>query len=361
MMLQENTCKGGIPVLKIGIIGLGGISAKHIKEIQASQKAVISAICDIDTQKLKTVGDRLGVPEANRFTDYKNLIICPDVEAVEVCTPNYLHIPMAMDVVAAGKALELEKPLSVNYNGVDSLVQAIDEKGIVNMTCFSYRFLPAVRYAKHLIESGKLGKIINVDVAYLKSSAFWAGRRLDWRFVNEYAGCGVIGDLGVHLIDMTRYLVGEFESVYASTEIVVKQRQKLDSDEYADVETEDLATFIAKLSGNVKANFLISRCAIGNNNTIKYEIYGTEGVLRFNLNNPNELTLCIGEVDRETDSLHTVNVPKAYHRGQEDTFIRAALGESFDDFPTVSEGARCQKIVDAVLESARTDTVVKVV
>lgn len=347
-------------MLKIGIIGLGGISKKHIKEILANKDARICAICDIDEARLKAVGAQLEVPEEYRFTDYRELIHCPQVEAVEICTPNYLHIPMAMEVVKAGKALELEKPLSVDYKGVDELVSAIEEKGIVNMTCFSYRFMPAVRYAKHLIETGKLGKIINVDVAYLKSSGFWAGRRLDWRFVKEYAGCGVIGDLGVHLIDMTRFLVGDFQSVYASTEIVVKKRQKLDSDEYADVETEDVATFLAKLEGNVKANFLISRCAIGNSNTIKYEIYGTEGVLRFNLNDPNELTLCIGEVDRETDSLHTVKVPKAYYCGQEDTFIRAALGQQAENFPSVREGAMCQKVVDALLESARTDTVVKV-
>lgn len=347
-------------MLKIGIIGLGGISKKHISEILKSPKAKICAICDIDEAKLKSVGDRLEIPEMNRFTDYRELVACDDVDAVEICTPNYLHIPMAMEVVKAGKALEVEKPLSVDYRGVDELVQAIEAKGIVNMTCFSYRFMPAVRYAKHLIEAGKLGKIINVDVAYLKSSGFWAGRRLDWRFVKEYAGCGVIGDLGVHLIDMVRYLVGEFRSVYASTEIVVKQRQRLDSDEYADVETDDFASFMAKLEGNINASFLITRCAIGNNNTIKFEIYGTEGVLRFNLNDPTELTVCIGEVDRETDSLHTVKVPAKYNVGQEETFIQAALGEIPEDLPAVREGAACQRIVDALLESARTDSVVQV-
>jgi hypothetical protein len=132
------------------------------------------------------------------------------------------------------------------------------------------------------------------------------------------------------------------------------------SDEYGDVETDDLASFIAKLENNITANFLISRCAIGNENTIKFEIYGTDGVMRFNLNNPDELMVCIGEVDRETDSIHTVKVPQKYHIGQEETFINAALGEIPEDFPFVSEGAACQKIVDAILESAETGSVVKV-
>ena len=161
-------------MLKLGIIGVGGIAQTHIRMLKKVEQAKICAICDIDEEKLQKVGDQLEIPESHRFTDYKDLINCEDVQAVEICTPNYLHVPMAMDVVAAGKALEVEKPLSVDYAGIDGLLEAIDAAGIVNMTCFSYRFMPAVRYAKHLIEEGKLGKIINVDVAYLKSSGFWA-------------------------------------------------------------------------------------------------------------------------------------------------------------------------------------------
>ena len=144
-------------MLKIGIIGLGGISKKHITEINDCDKGKIVAICDINPEALKTVGDNLGIPESYRFTDYKKLIACKEVQAVEICTPNYLHIPMAMEVVASGKALEVEKPLSVDCKNVQELLTAIDKAGIVNMTCFSYRFMPAVRYAKHLVDSGKIG------------------------------------------------------------------------------------------------------------------------------------------------------------------------------------------------------------
>ena len=347
-------------MLKIGIIGVGGIAQSHIKMLEKVPQAKICAICDINEEALQKVGDKLEIPLSHRFTDYRDLIACEDVQAVEICTPNYLHVPMAMDVVKAGKAVEVEKPLGVDYNGVDALLQLIKEKGVVNMTCFSYRFRPAVRYARQLIQEGKLGDIIHANVAYLKSSGFWAGRRLDWRFEKQYAGCGVSGDLGVHLMDMVSYLAGEYQSVYATTDIVVKQRQKLDSDEYAPVETEDVAMVLATLKGGARVNFQVSRCAIGNSNTIKFEIYGTEGVLRFNLNNPKELTVCVGEVDRETDSLHTVTVPKKYELGQEETFIRAALGEDSGDAPSVREGAACQKIVDALILSAQTDTVVKV-
>ena len=346
-------------MLKIGIIGVGRISAVHIAGIKRAGTANITAICDIDESKLKSVGDQLGIPEEYRFTDYHDLIACSEVEAVEICTPNYLHVPMATDVVKAGKPVNVEKPLGTAYeNGIPELLEALKEHPVTNMTCFSYRFMPAVRYAKHLIDEGKLGKIINVNIEYLQSGVFIPGRRLEWRFVKEYAGSGTLADLGVHLIDMTRFLLGDFKSVCAMSSTVVDKRMKLDSDEYAPVEVDDITSFVAKLKNDAIANFLVTKCAIGEDNTIIYEIYGTDGVLKFNLNNPNVLTLCIGEIDKETKSIHTVNVPRAYYLEQEECFINAVSGKEQLYYPSISEGAECQKIVDAVLKSAQEHIIV---
>jgi predicted dehydrogenase len=99
-----------------------------------------------------------------------------------------------------------------------------------------------------MIDKGLIGDIVTINVEYSKSSAFWQGRRMDWRFVKKYAGTGVLGDLGVHLIDMAQLLVGDFKSVSATTGIVVKERQLLDSDEWGKVETDDYCNFIAELS-----------------------------------------------------------------------------------------------------------------
>lgn len=340
-------------MVKIGIIGVGRISAVHIGGIKRAGNAQITAVCDIDEEKLKRAGDELGIPEEYRFTDYHDLIACPEVEAVEICTPNYLHVPMAIDVVKAGKPVEVEKPLGISgEEGIPELMAALEEKQVPNMMCFSYRFMPAVRYAKHLIEEGKLGKIINVNIEYLQSGVFIPNRRLEWRFVKEYAGSGALADLGVHLIDMTRFLIGEFQSICALKSTVVDKRMKLDSDEYAPVEVDDITSFVAKMENDAIANFLVTKCAIGEDNTIIYEIYGTDGVLKFNLNKPEELTLCVGEVDRETKSIHTVVVPQAYHLGQEECFIHAVMGREQPYFPSIAEGAKSQKVVDAALKSA---------
>ena len=144
-------------MLNIGVVGLGGISRRHIGELLKYDNAVIRAVCDIVPEKLKETGDQLNIPESHRFTDYRELVACPDVDAVEICTPNHLHVPIALEAVRAGKAIEVEKPLSTSYaDGVDTLLAELKKANLPNMMCFSYRFMPAVRYAKHLLESGKL-------------------------------------------------------------------------------------------------------------------------------------------------------------------------------------------------------------
>ena len=348
-------------MVRIGVVGTGGIACNvHIPEILKCPEGKLVAICDIDEEKLRAAGEKFNIPENMRFKNYMDLINCPEVDAVEVCTPNHLHVPIALAAVKAGKHVEVEKPLTTESNPeMAELLSEIEKRGVVNMMSFSYRFKSAVRYAKHLIDEGRLGKIVNVNIEYLQSGVFIPGRRLEWRFVKEFAGSGTLGDLGVHLIDMTRFLLGDFKSVAALSATVVKERRKLDSEEIAPVLVDDITSFVAKLENDVIANFLVTKCAIGESNTIKYEIYGTEGVLKFNLNNPDVLSLCIGDVDRETGSLHEVNVPVKYRLGQEECFIKTIAGQSFPYYPAVSEGAICQGIVDAVLRSANEGVIVK--
>jgi len=340
-------------MVRIGIIGAGGIAnSAHIPLIENSNGGRVTAICDVDPMALQRTGDRLGIDPRFRFEHYEDLIACPEVDAVEICTPNYLHIPMAVAAVKAGKPVNIEKPLSLTTGDTQPLADALQANPVPNMMCFSYRFRPAVRYAKEILQKGMLGDILSVNVEYLKDSAFWEGRRLDWRFVKKYAGTGVLGDLGVHLIDMAQFLVGDVKSVCARAGIVVKQRMKLDSDELADVETDDYCNFMAEFEGGAQGMFTITRCAIGHANTIRYDIFGTKGVLSFNLNQPDELTLCVGEVDVETKGMHTVKVPKKYHITQEQMFIDLVQNRPCTHLPTVADGIRCQRVLDALLDSS---------
>lgn len=352
-------------MIRIGIIGCGGIAnGRHITELLNIKECKITALCDINPGALEKTAARLQLDPSHCFIDYRELIDCEDVDAVEICTPNYLHVPMAEYAAEKKKPVHVEKPLALCANETKHLKELLEQNQIPNMMSFSYRFFPAVRYAKSILDKGLIGQVVSVHVEYLKSSAFWEGRRLDWRFVKKYAGTGVLGDLGVHLIDMAQLLIGDFRQVSAMTGIVVKQRMKLDCDELADVETDDYCNFIADIQDQrtgetVAASFAITRCALGHANTIKYDIFGTEGVISFNLNNPEELGVCIGEVDKACDGLHTVKVPSKYKITQEQMFIDLLLGKSCQYLPTIADGIKCQRVLDAILESADTRTFVK--
>lgn len=343
----------------IGVVGVGGIgSGAHIPGIQATANGKVVAICDIDAEKLKRVGDQLGLDAAHRFTDYHDLVACSDVDAVEVCTPNYLHCEIALTAVRAGKAINVEKPLDVSLEATQALARELEIHRVPNMMCFSYRFKSAVRYAKEILDQGLIGEIFTVNVAYQQSGALIPGRRLEWRFEKEKSGTGALGDLGAHLIDMAMLLCGDIKSVSAQMGTAVQRRRRLDSEEYADVNVDDYCNFVAKFASGASGTFGITKCAIGHSNTIKFEVFGREGVISFNLNEPDTLDVCIGKIDVESNGLHTIQVPVRYRLDQEQTFVNLVEGKEAPLLPTIADGIRCQKVLDAVQRSAEMQTVI---
>lgn len=338
--------------VRIGIIGIGGISAKHISELLTCENAAIVALCDIDERALAKGREKTGVPTEKCYTDYRALIADPDVEAVEICTPNHLHAEMARAVLAAQKPLNLEKPIAMSYQQAMTVVEAEKQSSAFGMTCFSYRYMPAVRYAKSLVDSGYIGNIVGINVAYLKSSAFWEGRALEWRFEKEKAGSGVVGDLGVHLIDLAQLLAGNIISLCSTYQTVVGERPTLDGKGIGKVTTDDTCSFLARFACGAEGCFHITRCAIGHANTIRYDVYGDRGSLSFDLNDPSVLTVCHPTGDPKQAKSETVKVPDEFYLLQEQAFVNAVLGERDAHFPTVSDGAESQKIVDAILHSS---------
>ena len=336
----------------IGIIGVGGIAqGGHLLPLKNCVGAKVAAICDSDKDILEKIGDKIGVSKECRFTDYKELIRCPVVDAVEICSPNYLHAQMAIDAINADKPVSVEKPLALNYKQAKEIESALKNKNLPFMICFSYRFKPAVRFAKWILSQGLIGDVITLNAEYFKSSGLIEGRRLEWRFIKDLAGTGVLGDLGSHLIDMARFLIGDFSAVCSRTGIVVKERRHLNSEEYGAVETDDYCNFLADFKCGAAGTFSITRCAIGKENSIRYDIFGSKGVISFDLNNPARLGVCIGEVDVKASGMHTVEVPREYYTDQEQAFVDLINGEIHEYTPTVDDGVKCQQILDALLES----------
>jgi len=340
--------------VRVGIIGMGGIATHvHVPGLLECPDAQITAVCDVDPARLNEAGDRLKLPASRRFTDYRALLACPDVDAVEICTPNYLHVPMAADALKAGKSVNIEKPLALSLAQAKPLIDVPLAPEQVVMLCFSYRFKPAVRYAKALIDQGGLGRMTGLQIAYLKDSALWPGRKLEWRFEKEKAGTGVLGDLGVHLLDMAQLLAGDITRVCARTQIVVSERPRPDGSGMAPVETDDMCSFLAQMANGADATFTISRCAYGQKNTILFDVYGTEGSLSFNLNEPDSLWIAGEALAPEQPELHRVDVPAEYRASQEATFINAVLGRKAPYFPSLQDGLKSQRLLDAILLSSQ--------
>ena len=340
--------------IRIGLIGCGGISGNHLPQIEKAEGGVIHALCDIRPDRLHAAGERYGVPEERRFTDWHDLIALESVDAVDICTPNNLHVPMAAEAILAGKPVCVEKPLGVNYEETAALQKLAAEKGIPAMICFSYRFMPAVRYARHLVDQGEIGNVINIYAMYLKSSAYMPGRRLDWRFDREIARYGVSGDLGVHILDLTTFLAGNMTGVFAQMGTAVPFRKREDSEEIAAVTTDDWCHFLARFESGASATFSITRAAYGNSNHIMVDIYGDKGALRFDLNDNTKLEFHRPGTKDET-SMETIRVPDEYRAGQQQSFINLLHGKRDRYLPTLEDGVRMQKILDAIMDSAETN------
>lgn len=343
--------------IRIGVIGCGSIAnGRHLPEIREAAHGEVYALCDTDSNALRMAGETYGVPEERRFENYMDLIMCPDVDAVDICTPNYLHCSMAQAAISAGKPFCIEKPVGMDNDEVDRLKIAADRAGVKSMVCFSYRFMPAVRYAKWLVEQGTLGKINAVYTQYLKSSGYMEGRRLDWRFEKRFARYGVSGDLAVHLIDLASFLAGDIQRICADTGILVKERKRLDSEEYAPVDTDDYCNFLAKIENGASATFSITRCAPGNSNCVRMEVYGDKGGIRFDLNENDRLEVCAGA----NGKMELVMVPQEFYTTQMQEFINLIHEKPDKYVPTLEDGCKCQKVLAGILESAESGSWVPV-
>jgi len=346
-------------VIRIGSIGLGGIwSGVHGPGIARSADLQLTAICDIDERKLQEAGEKYGIDEAHRFTKYEDLIRCPDVDAVDICTPNDLHFEMAMAAIAGGKPYTIEKPITLTAAQADTLAKATKEKGIKHMVCFSYRFKAAARYARELIRTGKIGRVYHVNMEY---SQAWGLPRADcplvWRYVQARTGSGALGDLGCHALDLVRFVTGkEYRKVVGHTGTYMHERRLLDGSGMGPVDVDDFCNYMAEMDEGISVTFQISRFAFGRGNYQRMEIYGSEGALIYRLDaepgEEDELYVCSGDINADAHVFNKLPIPQPFYADQMQSFADIVNGVS-DGLPaSIQDGCLNQHIVDTILESA---------
>lgn len=343
-------------IIRIGSIGLGNISAGvHIPGILSSPDLRLTAICDADPERLRQRGEQYGIDEAHRFTDYRELIACPDVDAVDISTPNVSHFEIAMAAVAAGKPYGVEKPITMTAEEADVLTAATRKAGVKSMVYFSYRYKAAARMARDIVLSGRLGRVHHVNMQYYQA---WGLAERDcplvWRFVRSDAASGALGDLGCHGLDLVSFVTGaRYEAVAAHLGTIVRERRLVDGTGCGEVDVDDFSNMLCEMTGGISASFQISRFAYGRGNYQRMEIYCEHGGLVYHLDripNMDELALA----DASTGGVYVdQEIPEKYRVSQMQSFADLLSGKDDGENAGIADGDQNARVLDAILLSAK--------
>jgi predicted dehydrogenase len=228
-------------------------------------------------------------------TNWERVLERNDVDVVDISAPGYLHKQIAVAAAQAGKHVLCEKPLGNSGAEAREMLDAVTRAKVVHGVVFNYRRVPAVMLAKQLIESGRLGRIYHFRARYLQSWLVDPQFPRVWRLDKTQAGSGALGDLGAHIVDLCRYLVGEISEVTALLQTFTKERplppeeQGASGSKMAPVTVDDTALFLGKLEGGVAGTFEATRFATGRRNHNSFEVNGSKGSVIFDLERMNEL------------------------------------------------------------------------
>lgn len=337
--------------IRVGIVGTGNISIywAHVPSYRKVENCEITAICDIDEKKLNKVGDELGIPAEKRFTDYRDLIACADVDVVDIATWNSNHCEIAKAAALAGKHFSVEKPVGMTYAEVYELEKVAQAQGVQSFVCLSWRYRPYTRYVRHLVKQGKVGRIYHIYVRCIKDSGLWEGRKREWRFDRARAGSGVLGDLGSHMFDIVRFIGEEFKEVYAKWGIFIQERPSEETGEILPVDTDDWCNITAELESDASCTIQLSRCATTIPDIVQLEIFGEKGKLVYvNTMGTNTLEF----VDAKTKEKENLVPPEAFQAEQSGSFINLVCGVEDEYTAKIHQGLECQAVIDAALISA---------
>ena len=269
----------------------------HYPDCGAVARLVLAA--DESEHRAREAADLLGYE--GWTTDWHAVVEHPEVEAVSITVPNDLHTEVALAAAAAGKHLWIEKPVGRLPSETAEIAAAVEAAGVVSVVGFNYRHAPAVRHARHLVESGTLGTIDHFRSQWVAAYAASPMGALSWRFRRDRAGLGILGDLGSHAVDLAQFLLGPIESVTASTATIVTERplpsgegthfDVVEGGELAPVENEDAVWSIVRFERGVTGTIESSRVAVGPQARYAIEIHGSSGAVAWDFERMNELSV----------------------------------------------------------------------
>ncbi|MGB9679234.1 MAG: Gfo/Idh/MocA family protein [Thermoanaerobacteraceae bacterium] len=292
-------------------------------------------------------------------------------DAVDICTPNYLHHEQAIKVIEKGLPLYLEKPIGINSKEAYNIMENTFKKGIIHQTALMYRFMPAVTQARDMIRNGEIGEVLNFKALMLHSGYVDPKRPLSWKMKKETSGGGAIVDMGIHLIDMVRFTLGEIKEVEGNSKTYFKDRPLYkNSEQYGKVDVDDWTSVQVEMENGSWGTIEASRISSDIYEETKLEVYGTKGSIVVSNKSPRYAILykkkeniqIMGDYDKKSDFSSYVDLiypPEKYSLGWMTDMHLASLMNFFmniikgkiiyNETPTFDEAYKDQIILDKIL------------
>lgn len=366
--------------INIGLVGYGFMGRAHSTAyrqvwpfFRPRLKPIMKAICGRNEAAVRQAADSLGWE--THETSWEQLVNREDIDLIDICTPGDSHRDIAVAAAEAGKHIFCEKPLANSLGEAQEMLAAAEAAGVKHMVNFNYRRVPAVQLAKQMIDEGAIGEIRHWRAVYLQDWIVDPEFPLVWRLRREKAGSGALGDIGSHIVDLARFLVGEITDVVGMTATFVKERPLPTemvgptagaATQRGKVTVDDGVAFLARFDNGVIGTFEATRLATGRKNYERFEINGSRGSLVFNFERMNELQFYSLDDEPHCRGFRTILVTERVHPyvnawwppghglGYEHTFTHAvadllnAIAEDRMPQPDFAEGVRVQAVLEAV-------------
>lgn len=369
--------------MNIGIIGFGGMGKTHAYSIENLKyfysplgfQAKVLGVCCAHYEKAEKACETFGFEKVYRNED--ELINDPDIDVVDICTPNCLHYETLKKAISAGKHIYCEKPLCTTAEEAAEIRDLAKEKGVICAIVFNTRFLLPVMRAKELVDAGRIGEVISFSGRFLHSSATDPDRNAGWKQNRDVCGGGVLFDLGSHTIDLIRWICGEFKSVSGLSQIAFPTRLGMNGEEWT-TNADEAFYMTATLENGACGTIAVGKIMQGTNDDHSFEIYGTGGSVAFDLMQPNYLRFydgsapekergytkieCCGRYPAPSGVFPGIKAPVGWLRGHVGSMYNflSCVDSGTQPSPSFDDGAAVQRIMEAAYESAQSGCRVEV-
>lgn len=375
--------------LNVGLIGAGFMGKAHSLAYAAMPMFFWPAPAIPVRRKLADTTEELAREGALRFGyetytgNWRELVEDPEIDIVDVATPNNWHPEMTIAAAEAGKHIICEKPLARNAAEARPMYEAVKKAGVVNAVAFNYRRTPAVPTAKKLIDEGAIGDILNFRGTYLQSWSADPNSPLSWRFRKSIAGSGTLGDVGAHIVDIARYLAGEVIAVNSVAKTWIPERpvqqgaldqlaaaEKITDAKREPVDVDDEVMTFLKFENGAVGSIEATRNAYGRHNFLTFEVHGTAGSIYFNYERRDELQVSFANDPADRSGFRTIYTGPAHPYGAglwpipalgigygETKIIECydfikAIVDGTEATPNFRDGYQIARICDTILDSA---------